>query len=87
MLVNIKRQTDGGKEFDNQLLDKCFNIFNIQHFLSKKSVNMIMQWRKQHLKALKLSLLKEKNLWQPDCFNKPLRLMLTGAITNDYMHR
>ncbi|MCO6504601.1 MAG: integrase core domain-containing protein [Snodgrassella sp.] len=28
--------SDRGKEFDNQLLDKCINTFNIQRSLSKK---------------------------------------------------
>ena len=28
--------SDRGKEFDNQLLDKCFNAYSIQRVLSKK---------------------------------------------------
>ncbi|PIT50121.1 hypothetical protein BHC48_01180 [Snodgrassella communis] len=28
--------SDRGKEFDNQLLDKCFNAYSIQRALSKK---------------------------------------------------
>jgi hypothetical protein len=48
---------------------------------------MIIQWRKQHLKGFKLSLLKEKSSRQSKNYNKPLRLMFIGTITNDYIDR
>ncbi|PIT14345.1 hypothetical protein BGI32_07890 [Snodgrassella alvi] len=36
LLLSNLFHSDGRKEFHNQLLNKCFNIFNIQHSLSKK---------------------------------------------------
>ena len=53
--------SDRAKEFDSQVLDKCYNTFNIQVHYVKRDVRMTMQWQKQHLKALKLNVLKEKN--------------------------
>ncbi|PIT43620.1 hypothetical protein BHC51_10950 [Snodgrassella alvi] len=52
---------DRGKEFDNQLLAEGFNTFNIQRSLSKKGTGMTMRLQRQHLKILKLRLLKGKS--------------------------
>ncbi|WP_239363470.1 IS3 family transposase [Snodgrassella communis] len=50
--------SDRGKEFDNQLLDKCFNTFNIQRSLSKKGCPYDNAVAKATFKSIKTEFVK-----------------------------
>ncbi|WP_239349247.1 hypothetical protein [Snodgrassella communis] len=55
--------SDRGKEFAKQLFGKASVLIHLIYSVHsvKRDFRMTMQWQKQHLKALKLNLLKEKN--------------------------
>ncbi|WP_239423326.1 hypothetical protein [Snodgrassella communis] len=79
--------SDRGKEFDNQLLDKCFNTFNIQRSLSKKGCQYDNVVAEAIFKSIKTEFVTGEKFMITEDDNKPLRLMLIGTIINGYIRR
>lgn len=54
--------SDRGTEFNNHLLDNCFDTFNIEHFLNHKGYSYDKVVAEAMYKTIKTSVQKERDL-------------------------